>query len=439
MQGLVRKSASLLAREDGAMTAFGLIMFVVSCALGGIALDVSNSIRLRTHLQIAADSAAHAALVARQTQGEAEAIDAALRMVHDALPSDLHGSVLLPEDIVFGIWDQATRAFTPSLGATDAVMVDTARMAARGNGVRTFLLSFVGVDSFDVVRRSIANTYFPTCMLEGFVGDEYVAVTSGNTYTSGFCIHSNGYASLNNNNVYERGAIVSMPDRRDVVLPNGGWASNIGIEDALRDGYYEIDAAGRVGAMLQTLASPGSPAYPEFLTSTDVVTLNWQDPIDATVWQTGRIHQVSCANGNQRVRVTNDTVLREGVLITNCEIAFGSGTAVEDVTVVTTSTSVDSITGAAGIRMGVDDNCAPGGGAQFFTLGGLRVPSGFKMYGSRVVAGGAVSFTADVGGIDGVSVISDQHVEATAGGEVGFCGIEGLPDWAAPRFYRIVY
>ncbi|SDY57303.1 Putative Flp pilus-assembly TadE/G-like [Jannaschia faecimaris] len=436
---LTRKLQTKASSEDGAMTAFGLLMFVSSCALGGIALDMSNALQVRTQLQVAADSAAHAALVERQSGGtEPEAIVAALAVVERALPSEVYGNTLLPEDIVFGLWDQGTRTFTPSIGADDAVMVDTSRLVGRGNRVRAFLLRFAGVPGFDVVRRSIADTYVPTCMLEGFVGDQYVDVTSNNLYTSGFCIHSNGYVALNSNNIYEPGVIVSMPDKRDVVLPSSGMESNDGLEESLRDGYYEINAAGRVDMMLNGIIDINSPVYPDYLTSPLPVTVEWKGQLDETVWQEGRIHQITCPNTNQSISIPTSTVLREGVLITNCKVAFGSGAAAEDVTIITTSTAEASITGASGIRMGRKDDCAPGGGAQFFSLGGFRAPAGMEMNGSRIVAAGSVSFAADVGSINGASVISDQHINATASGRIGFCGPDGLPIWYEPEFFRIV-
>lgn len=56
--------------EEGVMTVFGIILIALMIAVGGIGLDYANGIRNRTHLQIAADAAAHAALVAREYRTE---------------------------------------------------------------------------------------------------------------------------------------------------------------------------------------------------------------------------------------------------------------------------------------------------------------------------------------------------------------------------------
>ena len=49
-----------VADESGGMTVFGLYITLIALVLGGLALDVSNAIRMRTMLQMTADSAAHA-------------------------------------------------------------------------------------------------------------------------------------------------------------------------------------------------------------------------------------------------------------------------------------------------------------------------------------------------------------------------------------------
>ena len=55
-----------IRREDGALTAFGIFLIVAMICVGGLGIDVANAIKVRTHLQVAADSAAHAAIVSRE-------------------------------------------------------------------------------------------------------------------------------------------------------------------------------------------------------------------------------------------------------------------------------------------------------------------------------------------------------------------------------------
>ncbi|MBF9030474.1 hypothetical protein HKCCE3408_08710 [Rhodobacterales bacterium HKCCE3408] len=436
----IRHIRRLIDRQDGTMTVFGLFMFMVCCGIGGIALDLGNAIRLRTHLQIAADSAAHAALVARVTDNatEAEAILEGIAVAARTLPGTTVTDIIRPEDFQFGIWDEATRTFTPVDGEDDAVLVDANRIAARGNAIRTYLLRFLGPNDLDLRRVSVVATFIPTCFREGFVAESYVDMTSNSFYERGFCVHSNGHVAFNNNSVFQDGAIVSMPDRRDVVLPSAGMTSNEGLADALRDGYYTIDVEARINNMVAALADPTSELYPSFLTSNIPVTVSHNQALDLDTWQEGRIHQITCNSSNQSVRIPNNLVLRNGVILTNCEVSIGETSALEDAWIITTSTSVDSVGGAANIRFGLNDDCEPGGGVQVMTLGGVRTPNGLALFGSRIAAVGPVKFTSDVGGLDGVSIISETSIDGTAGGHVGFCGEDGLPNLYDPEFFRIV-
>ncbi|MBF9031595.1 hypothetical protein HKCCE3408_14430 [Rhodobacterales bacterium HKCCE3408] len=436
---MTRLTRPFRREESGTITIFGLFLFVVACCLGGLALDVSHAYKMRTQLQITADSAAHAALVRRQRFDEDTAIAAAMDVVESMMPFETHGDVVLPEDIVFGTWDAATRTFTPVENATQAVQIDTHRIAQRSNAAQNFLLRLIDVDGWDIIRRSIFATYAPDCLNEGFVAEEYVDVTSNNIFRAGFCVHANHYVELNNNNLLELGVVVSMPNRHDLVIPAAGMRQNDGLEEALRDAYYDLGVPARVTEAYDDATIPGATNFPDFITSTIEVPLNRRDPVDETVWVEGRIHRVTCARENQRIRIPQDTVLRNGVLVTNCEVAFGSNAAVENFRLVTTSTSVDSITGASGIRMGDPESpCAPGGEVIFATRGGMRVPQGLEMYGSRVIAEGDVSFTAAINGIGGSSILAGGHIRGTANGEVGICHGVGLPPGSERRYYQMV-
>ena len=86
----------------------------------------------------------------------------------------------------------------------------------------TYFLRFAGMWEMDVVRQSVFETYRPTCMLEGLLAEERVDTQSGNTYTAGFCIHSNDHVQVNNNNTFQDGVLVSMPYESQIVTANSG-------------------------------------------------------------------------------------------------------------------------------------------------------------------------------------------------------------------------
>lgn len=436
---LRRGASAFLSGERGSMSAFGLFLIVVSIGIGGLAIDFSNAMRTRTQLQAAADSAAHAALVARQTMSEDEAIQVGLAMAYATAPASVHGQFIEAGDFIFGRWDRAARHFSEELGSIDAVLVDTARIAARANPLRTQFLRVIGVRQWDVLRRAIYETYVPRCTIEGFMSEVLVDVTSVNVYRSGYCLHSNGSMEMQNNSIFEPGAIVAMPNLNNLVLPTAGMDSNIGLAEALRPAYYDIGVTERIDFMLNNVTVPGSPVYPaDYLTSSEIVQVNAGNKYDETDWAEGRINQVNCPNSNGRLRISTDTVLRNGVLITNCRVVFGQGAALEDVILITTSTHIDSITGAAAVRLGHDDNCAPGGDVQVLTMGGVSFPSSLALFGARIVAEREVTFTAQADAVEGASILSNGPIVGTANGEAAICGADGMPAPGWRRYFRLV-
>jgi Flp pilus assembly protein TadG len=434
-----RSLAGQVADESGGMTVFGLYITLIALVIGGLALDVSNAIRMRTMLQMTADSAAHAALLVRETGTVEEAQAAALDIVDGIMPRDLYGETVLASDIVFGEWDEASATFTADPSSRRAVLVDANQIAERNNAVDVFLLRLAGFDRWSMLRQSVFTTYLPNCFREGFVAEDVVDVTSGNTYEAGFCIHSNTHVELNNGNVFETGAVVSMPNRNDVVIPASGMTSNPGLPEALRDGSYYLRIVARINEIIAGVADSGSVYYPDYLDPVPSVTLNPKNKITAGDWTAGAIHYLTCKNSKTKVDVPTNTTLRDGVLVTNCTIKFGQGTILENVVMVTTSTEVDSFSAAQGLQLGKDDGCLPGGSAQLVTLGGVKVPQGLRLFGGQILAAGDVSFTSDAGGYEGGSIVSGGRIDGTTNSVMGACGTTGMEENFAAWYFRMAF
>lgn len=126
-----------MTREEGGITALSLPLFMASLVLGGLALHFGNGVASKTQLQVAADSAAPAALYTRELHSADEAKTAALQIAAPNMPGGKYGNVLTASDISFGHWDRDTQVFTIDPGARDAVMVAVKRHKANGNGVST--------------------------------------------------------------------------------------------------------------------------------------------------------------------------------------------------------------------------------------------------------------------------------------------------------------
>ena len=433
-------SARSFARaQDGAGTIFGLFLLLSSVSVAGLALDIANAYRVRTALQVAGDAAAHAALVAREFNNPSVAKATALEVANVHLPRAKYGDALIEDDIVFGHWDAETEKFEPDEYAFDAVMVSTARAQERHNSVGTYLLRFAGVDGLNIRGMTVFETYRPTCLEEGIVGEEEVVLQSGNLFTSGFCVHSNDHATLSSGNTFEERTIVSMPDRREIDLPASGMESNDGLPEALRDGSYFLRIVSRIDAIIAGVQDPTSSYYPDYIESAVAIPLGRNDKLDGDAFEEGRIHTIYCNSPEQKTSIHAGTELSKVVIWTNCEMKFGEGVILRDTVIVNESTSDKSFNTASGLQIGDDDHCASGGDAQLVTRGGVSIPAQLSMYGGQILAVGDISFEAEADGIEGASIVSGGRVEGSSGATMGFCGGKGMEHNFEAEYFRLAF
>ena len=438
---MMRSSPKTLMTEffvkssEGGITVLAISFLILALMVGGLAIDVSNLMTARTQLQIAADSTAHAALLEREFKTEADAKVSALALLQRNMPSSQFGDLLTTNEIEFGLWDAVSETFTPVSGEKSAVRVQPKRMADSGNGVATFLLGLIGIDEWNLRVRAVFVTYNPTCFKEGFVAKGVVDLQSNNSYTNGFCIHSNQYVSLNSNNYFEPGTVVSMPNPDDIQLPNSGYKTNVGLQSALRKGSFYIRIIEQVDAVIAGLEDFNSDYMPNYITSTAIITLDPKNAINQTVLVSGRLHKLTCPNGG-RANVSAGTLFSQIVLVTNCELKLGNGVVLEDAIIATTNTSANSLNAASSIQVGRNDGCASGGGAQLVSMGGMSFPANLMVYGGQLLAKGDISFAANANGVEGASFVSGGVISGTSNMAMGFCGA-GMEDNIVAEYFRL--
>lgn len=434
---LARLARRLFRSERGGATAFSLFLIATTLMLGGYAVDVGNVIAARSKLQVTADAAAHAALVTRELKPESEAKAAALAVVEENMPSDVYGTVLTEDDIIFGTWDADTQTFTEGGLWYDAVKVETKQLDDLGNPVVTYLLKLVGLDSWNLITPSIFATYHPTCLREGFVAENVVDLQSNNNYFNGFCIHSNTYVSLNSNNFFEAGTIVSMPDPNEIDLPNSGFNSNEGLQEALRKGQWNIRILKRIMPIIDGILA-GDPKYvPKYITNTTAIRLKSRT-IDAAALTANRIHTFNCGNGGAALTFKSNTLVKNVVVITDCKVKFEQGVALEDAVVATTETSHQSMTSPASFRLGRNDGCATGGGAQLLSMGSINFAAAMEIFGSQMIAMKDIEFSANANGIQGAALVAGGTVSGTSNMNMGFCGAGMEANFMADYFKLVL-
>lgn len=383
--------------EDGSMTLLSLYILAGVMTVSAIAIDFSYLLSARNQLQVAADAAAHAALYLRETNSADQARSKAVQVAQYSMPEASYGAVLRPSDAEFGSWDYARKTFTPDPDSVSAVRVVPGRDATRG--------------------------------------EDAVDIQSNNGFSNGFCLHSNTYVSVNSNNTFEAGTVVSMPDKEDIDLPRSGFVSNEGLHAALRNGYYRLRVLRQMEDIYDDLYFAYGKFLPDYITSNVPLSLTKKKMTTAD-FISGRVHRVNCSG--QSLQIEAGSYLNKVVLVTDCAIKFGSNVTLEDAVVFTRSTDDKSISAASALQIGRNDHCAAGGGAQILTHGGLEVPSDLRFYGGQVIARLNVDFSANSGGIEGASIISGSTISGTSNMTMGFCGT-GMEDNFAVPYFRLAY
>lgn len=430
----ILKKTRFAKDEQGSATILALFLVLISATVGGLAIDFNKAMARRTHLQVTTDAVAHAALYTRERNSREEAINKALQVAAVNLPSSKNGNALLHGDIEFGVWDAQTRSFTPDPGSKTAVRVSAHRLIERNNAVSNILLRMIGFKSFELSRSAVYVTYQPTCFREGFVAEKMVDVQSNNSFQNGFCIHSNDHVKVSSNNEFGENTIVSMPNTDHLQLPRSGFDTNIGLEDALRDNGYHIRILNQLEKLITDLSNNSIDTRPDYIITSEVKRLDGSK-LDGSEFKPGMAYYVAC-NGGPGLKIKNDTLIRDSTIVTNCAISFGQGTTLENVVLATTNTDSKSISSPSSLQIGRNDNCAPGGGAQILTLGGMDVAADLRMYGGQIIAKSDVSFAANANGIEGASIIAGGEISGTSNMTMGFCG-DGMEDSFRAEYFRL--
>ncbi|MFM2355304.1 MAG: hypothetical protein RLZZ528_1040, partial [Pseudomonadota bacterium] len=263
--------------------------------------------------------------------------------------------------------------------------------------------------------------------------DNVVDIQSNNGFYNGFCLHANNYISINQNNYFEAGTVVSMPNIDNLDLPASGFAKNDGLQEALRNSFYNIRVLNRIDDIIEGLQSADADYVPDYITNTALITISGKKKVAPSNFTTGRIHSVNCS-GN-KLTLDPGTYSRM-VILTGCPVTFANGTILEDVIFGNTSTDAQAFY-ASHVQLGKDDNCAMGGGTQLVTYGGMKIASDLQAFGAQILAHKSVYFTANADGLEGVSIVSGEDISGTSNMTMGQCGT-GMEDNFEVDYYRIV-
>ena len=227
-----------------------------------------------------------------------------------------------------------------------------------------------------------------------------------------------------------------MPDQSDLQVPASGMEKNDGLPEALRSMNYNLESFfNGLPDLISEYNDPSSETMPDFITDTSAVhEVNLKNPASKLVQSMlleGAVNRVNCKGSN--LTIDQDAVLHDVVIITDCNIKFMMGAALENVTLITTSTDTKSIDGPQGVRLGANDYCSTGeDGVTVITMGGASFAAEFQGYGVNMIAKSDLNLAAAADGLAGVNFMSGGEIDITALSDFGFCANGPPQDFIIP-------
>jgi Flp pilus assembly protein TadG len=456
--------AAFIRDESGAGTVFSLFLFMIIVIMSGLAIDGSNAWRNSTHLKATADAASHAGAVALANGGNETAVrQAALDAARFNMPVTRYGDVVgeAIEDIQLLHFDTASRSLS-TIGDQNAVVVTLRQTAANQNPVRTFFLRLAGFDSWNVLGDSIAvfDASAECNNTDGVYADDEISLSSQNSVGSGFCVHSQHAVWLPQQNSFDEGSMVSMPNLDDckskctdeanpginpmalnMILPDFGayimsmhdeFGKYIG-DSLLKSAWFNdknISASGWQ-ANLKPLGDVGIKTTKIDIGS--VVNLTWDQFHALPILPRGLVYSVDCKNNGNSGKTTltfNATtgVMTNAVLLTDCSLHFGDGAEVKGSLVVTTrSQSTATVTAGSDVTVADPSRaCNDSDRTTVMSMGKVSVPAKFVMSNVTLVVDDDVNIASASSGATaskGLSIyasgkvsLSSQHRLETCGG-----------------------
>ena len=308
---------AFLGDQGGATTILSLFLTIALAMLGGLAIDGAQAWRVRTMLQVTAETAAHAAAVRLSEPALHETPrQAAARTVATALAGTHLDGAYQADSVEFGHVDAS--GFHPSAADT-AVRVTLRRTAARDSAEPTYLLRLVGLGHWDITGSAVARV-FPrsavTCPDPLLSVQARVSVGVPMLY-AGVCVMAEaGFTHGYEDHVVsdEIAALV------DAVLTD---AIGLGAATATTT---STGLGGLFGSLLPPAPAPDDrPDRASLIaglvaTATTGTTVGLFDPTAAAPGQT---YHVECSD-NGVLYVPAGTVLSNVVLLSDCPVKFGA-------------------------------------------------------------------------------------------------------------------
>jgi len=384
-----------------------------------------------------------------------------------------------------------------------------------------FLGLFGGLQSFDVGAASVTEFYQPECVSrEGVMAGNFLNIASNNTYRGDLCLYGDKYVDMNNGIFFYDDTVVQTMIDGEICMGDFPGCNEAYViqQNSTLDGrikkistgmpnipdmyqnYKEAlenpDAALLDLTLKQYLPQALVASYDAFdqpsALQTDLLgqvrrntTFDgsllldgkdfesfMQDYVDANEGLidplTGleitpqplaehTIYEAYDCPGNKKITFPGPMVLRNVVIMTDCEIVLSSGVEVYSSMIMTSAgdpswdVSMSPLTqnndyggspvveGSSGVTIGTGTCAAPEGGSVIVSAGDIKFPAGMEVNFSQILTKGDMSIAAQGDGTKGTSLWAWGTVTMTSNGAFEGCSVfYGRSAGVIPEFFRIV-
>ncbi len=413
--------------EDGFVTHFALTVMILVILFAGLSVDTANAWRTRTHLQAAADAAAHAALLA--LPDKKAALKAALELAGDNLGS--RSGAIVANQVQFGHWNPQKRSFRKDATPLDAVRV--VAMRAGTNSVPTFFLKFAGFKSWNITVESVAYRQTDACVKPDISANGKITLYKENEFYKSYCIEAAQGVVLKDDNRFDDNNRIIVPALSDVSLPagvtlstqvgrgTGDSSTTLTYRDVVETrspiaASYVSDVDALAAKYLDPLYE-GQPAY--INTAAPVIKLAARD-VKYTIFQPGRIYNITC-DSSGTAQFYKETEMRQVVVVSQCAMRIGKESKLRDVVLISRASGARSIRFAREVRLGKSDDCASGGGVEIYAAGDVVSDKDLRVNGVYISARGSVSLRNRENGIKGLTIDAAGNVSIRKKARFGTC------------------
>lgn len=445
--------------EEGVGSVFMLFMFMVVAVIVGITVDGTNAWRNSTMLASAADIGSHAGAVALANgKTEAQAIAATRDQVRANLPESVFGNTVgKVDDVTLLSYDIDTRQLSYS-GPKNAIGVTTNQLSDRGNSVGTFLLSFAGVNSFDVNAVSVAVfDYSAECNgTDGIYSEARVRASSQNYFGAGYCVHSNDHVWLPQQNTFEAGSMVTMPDLVDcknkcdpsanpgivaaevnMVFPDFGEFIDDtftaflepGLSNDLKAEFFALKPVGDT----QPLIDAGVLKPNESVLPGEVISLTKSELESIETLPAGLVYSITCSGGGNGKKTRLELSgtggkMENAALLTNCSLDFKAGSDIKGSLVITTR-EISSATVTADSNVTIGDStpgqCIDASRTTIMSKSKMSVPAKFAASSVSLIVDDTVDIASSSSSGDtsyGLSIYATDEIDIASQHTFLSCG-----------------